>query len=64
MRRRDLIGYVYLLPNFLLFLFILLVPLCFSFFLAFFDWGAKELASVHFDFVGFRNFASVLSPES
>jgi multiple sugar transport system permease protein len=61
MRRGQFVGYLYLLPNFLLFLLILLVPLCFSFFLAFFDWGAKELASVRFDFVGLANFGSVLS---
>lgn len=49
-------AYFFLAPNLLLFIAFIAGPLIFSFLLSFFDWGAKELSSVEFNFVGLKNF--------
>lgn len=59
-RKNTLIAWSFILPNFLGFFLFTLVPVIFSFVLAFMKWDSFNPA----EFVGFKNFTKMLSDET
>lgn len=58
-RKRTLIAYSFILPNFLGFLILTMFPILFSFFLSLCDWNAGN----DFKFVGFQNFVELFTTD-
>lgn len=56
-RKRTMIAYSFILPNFIGFAFFTLVPIIFAFILAFSEWDGSNPIR----FVGFRNFVNMFS---